>query len=162
MLRNMGSHTKLVYLHLINRTHNKRFQPIKWNQKDTKPIPKPREPDTYRPIALISYTKKVVERMVLCTLQWKIGPLHPRLYAYRQGLGTHECISDILITINNKRAFVIFLDLEKAFELASSLAILSMLVKKSSKRTHTGLDLELHRNEKPEPPFKEKLPNSSH
>ncbi|XP_068206172.1 uncharacterized protein [Palaemon carinicauda] len=125
----MGSRAKLVYLHLINRTRTDRLHPITWNQQDTKPIPNPKEPDTYRPIALISCTEKVAERMVLSRLQWKIGQLHHSLYAYRIGIGTQECITDVLTKINDKKAFVTFLDLEKAFELASSPAILFTLVK---------------------------------
>ncbi|XP_068235588.1 uncharacterized protein [Palaemon carinicauda] len=133
MLRNMGSHVKLVYSHLINRTHTERLHPTTWNQQDTKPIPKPKEPDTYRPIALISCTEKVADRMVLDRLQWKIGQLHHRLYAYRSSIGTQECNKDVLTTINDKKAFVIFLNLEKAFELAISPAILFKLVEKRVK-----------------------------
>ncbi|XP_068204626.1 uncharacterized protein [Palaemon carinicauda] len=76
MLRNMGNHTKLVYLHFINRTHTERLRPTTWNQQDTKPIPKPKKPDTYRPIASISCTEKVAQRMALSRMQWKIGQLH--------------------------------------------------------------------------------------
>ncbi|XP_068203623.1 uncharacterized protein [Palaemon carinicauda] len=115
MLRNVGRHAKLVYMHLINRTHTERLHLITWNQLDTKPITKPKEPDTYQPIALISCTQKVAEGMVLNKLQWKIGQLHHRLYAYRHGIGTQECITDVLTTVNDKKVFVIFLDLEKAF-----------------------------------------------
>ncbi|XP_068203084.1 uncharacterized protein [Palaemon carinicauda] len=87
MLRSMGSHAKLVYLHLITG-HIERLCPTTWNQQDTKPLPKPKEPDTYRRIALISCTEKVAERMVLNRLQWKIGQLHHHLYAYRSGIDT--------------------------------------------------------------------------
>ncbi|XP_068209229.1 uncharacterized protein [Palaemon carinicauda] len=128
LLRNMGSPTKLVYLHLINRTHTERLQLILWNQQDTKAIPKPIEPDTYQPIALITCTEKVGERLVLNRLQWKIRPLHPHLYAYRKDIFTQKYITDVLKTINNYKDFVIFLDLEKAFGLASSPAILFTLV----------------------------------
>ena len=69
--------------------------------------------------------------MILNRLLWKVGPLHPRLYAYREGIGTQECIADVMTTIGNKRAVVVFLDLEKAYELASAAAILMSLVEKN-------------------------------
>ncbi|KAK7046158.1 hypothetical protein SK128_024159, partial [Halocaridina rubra] len=65
-------------------------------------------------------------------LNWK-GPLHPHLYAYRDNVGTTQCIMDGLSCINNKAAVVVFLDLEKAFELANPAAILSSLAKKGVK-----------------------------
>ena len=40
---------------------------------------------------------------------------------------------DILATVNNKKATVLFLDLEKAFELANPVAILETLVEKGAK-----------------------------
>ncbi|KAK8393514.1 hypothetical protein O3P69_006684 [Scylla paramamosain] len=55
------------------------------------------------------------------------GPLHDNIYAYTRGLGTRDCLLDMLTTITGKRAVVIFLDMEKAFELANRGAILTAL-----------------------------------
>ncbi|XP_068241088.1 uncharacterized protein [Palaemon carinicauda] len=115
---------------LINKTHVERVRPRLWRQQDTQPVPKPKEENAYRPIALITCTEKVAERMVLNRLKWKIGKLHHRLYAFTDGVGTHECITDLMATINESHSLVVFLDLEKAFELASSAAILFSLVRK--------------------------------
>ena len=79
-----------------------------------------------RPIALSSCIEKTAERMALTRLQFKVGPLHPRLYAYRDSVGVTECIV-------GKAAAVAFLDYEKAFELASPAAILFSLVNRGVK-----------------------------
>ncbi|XP_064122433.1 LOW QUALITY PROTEIN: uncharacterized protein LOC135226650 [Macrobrachium nipponense] len=133
MLRHMGDPAKQVYLLLVNRTYTEHIRPKKWQQQDTQPIPKPKEPGAYRLISLISSTEKVAERMVLNRLLWKAGPLHHRLYACREGVGTHECLTDVLSAINGKKSKVVFLDLEKAYELANAATILSSLVQKRIK-----------------------------
>ena len=71
--------------------------------------------------------------MALTRLQFKVGPLHPRLYAYRDGVGVTECIVDFLTFVDGKAAAVAFLDYEKAFELASPAAILFSLVNRGVK-----------------------------
>ena len=62
-----------------------------------------------------------------------MGELHTNLYAYIEGKSTTQCIMDILAPVNNKKATVLFLDLEKAFELANPSAILETLVEKGAK-----------------------------
>ena len=133
MIKNMGESGEKAYLLLLNTTWSQHQRPQVWNQQDTQPIPKPKEPNSYRPISLLSCLEKTAEKMVLARLQHKIGPLHPNLYAFREGTGTTECITDVLSCINNQPALVVFLDLEKAFELASSAAILYSLVQKGVK-----------------------------
>ena len=71
--------------------------------------------------------------MALTRLQFKIGPLHPRLYACRDGIGVTECIMDFLTFVDGRGAAVAFLDYEKAFELASAAAILFSLVNRGIK-----------------------------
>ncbi|XP_064083918.1 uncharacterized protein LOC135199693 [Macrobrachium nipponense] len=133
MLKNMGTAAKTVHLHIINRTYTESSRPTQWNQQNTQPIPKPKEPNSYRPISLISCTEKTAERMVLNRLLWKTGPLHHRLYAYKEGICTQECLADVMSTINERKAIVVFLDLEKAYELASAAAILEALADKAVK-----------------------------
>ncbi|XP_068224564.1 probable serine/threonine-protein kinase DDB_G0277165 [Palaemon carinicauda] len=130
MLRNMGVPAKRVYLLLINKTYVERCRPLTWNQQNIQPIPKPQEENACRPIALISCMEKVAERMVINRLKWKVGKLHPRLYGFTEGIGTHECIVDVMAAVNNRKALVAFIDLEKAYELASAQAILFSLVGK--------------------------------
>ena len=71
--------------------------------------------------------------MVLEQLKHRVEPLHPHLYAYQEGVGTTECITDVLNCINNRPALVAFLDFEKAFELANPAAILISLARKGIK-----------------------------
>ncbi|XP_068205410.1 uncharacterized protein [Palaemon carinicauda] len=141
MLKHMGDPAKQEYLKLINKTHVERVRPQLWRQQDTQPVLKPKEENAYRPIALISCTAKVAERMVLNRPKWKVGNLHQRLYAFREGVGTHECITDLMATINEEQALVIFLDLEKAFELASN-SLLSCL--QESQRSPAVLGSGVH------------------
>ncbi|XP_068237080.1 uncharacterized protein [Palaemon carinicauda] len=128
MLKHLGEPAKNSYLHIINLTRAQHIRPEPWNKQDTNPIPKPKEINVYRPIALLSCTGKVAEQMVHRWLQWVVGPLHDRLYAYTRGIGTQECLADVMATVNGKSVLVVFLDLEKAYELASSDAILTSLV----------------------------------
>ena len=94
------------------------------------PIPKPREPTKPRPISLMSCTAKTAERMVLTRLQWRLGPLHPHVFGFTRGVGTADSIMALLALVDNRPAVAVFLDLEKAFELASAHAILAALVQK--------------------------------
>ncbi|XP_064106801.1 uncharacterized protein LOC135215780 [Macrobrachium nipponense] len=84
-------------------------------------------------ISLISSTEKVAERIALIRLIWKAGPLHHRLYAYREGIGAHECLRIVLCAINGRRSIVVFLNLEKAYELANVTTILYSLFRKRIK-----------------------------
>ena len=56
-----------------------------------------------------------------------------QLVCVHRGKKYIQCITDILATVNNKKATVLFLDLEKAFELANLAAILETLVEKGAK-----------------------------
>ncbi|XP_068203579.1 uncharacterized protein [Palaemon carinicauda] len=133
MLKHLGEPAKNSYLHIVNIMHAQHIRPEPWNKQDTNPIPKPKEINAYHPIAVISCTDKVAERMVLRRLQWVVGPLHDRLYAYTRGIGTQECLADVMATVNGKSALVVFLDLEKAYELACSDAIQTSLVIKGER-----------------------------
>ena len=133
MVRMLGPAGDLSLLRLINKSHTEQTRPRIWNKQDIQPVPKPRDPDSLRPIALSSCIEKTAERMTLTRLQFKIGPLHQRLYAYQDGIGVTECIMDFLTFVDGRGAAVAFLDYEKAFELASPAAILFSLVGKGIK-----------------------------
>ena len=130
MISNLGQAGENIVLELINRTHLNRVRPEAWNQQDTQPIPKPKDPENPRPIALVSCLEKTAEKMVLKRLQYKTGPLHKHLYAYQEGLSTTECITDVLSYIDGTKAAIAFIDYEKAFELASPTVMLFSLAQK--------------------------------
>ena len=133
MISNLGEAGENTILELINKTHLERVRPETWNQQDTQPIPKPKDPENPRPIALVSCIEKTAEKMVLKRLQYKTGPLHKNLYAYQEGLSTTECITDVLSYTDGKKAAIAFIDYEKAFELASPMVMLFSLTKRGIK-----------------------------
>ena len=132
MIKNMGDAGDKIFLTLTNHTYIRHTRPSSWGCADIQPIPK-KEAGSFRPISLLSCLEKTAEKMILERLKYQIGPLHPRLYAFRNGVGTTECIADVLSCINYKPAIAVFLDLEKAFELANPAAILDALVSKGVK-----------------------------
>ncbi|XP_068234178.1 uncharacterized protein [Palaemon carinicauda] len=130
MIKHMGPAGETAFLGSMNRTYLEHIRPQAWRQQDTQLIPKPKDPGNTRPIALLSYMEKTGEKMVLNRMKYKIGPLHKQLYAYQEGIGTSECITDVLSCINQKKATIVFIDFEKAFELASRAAMLQSVARK--------------------------------
>ncbi|XP_068224012.1 uncharacterized protein [Palaemon carinicauda] len=133
MIKHMGPAGETAFLRLLNKTHLEHTRPQAWRQQDTQPIPKPKDPSNPRLIALVSCIEKTGEKMVLNRIKYKIGPLHKQLYAYQEGLGTSECITEVLSCINQNKATIVFIDFEKAFELASPTAMLQSVAKKGVK-----------------------------
>ncbi len=66
--------------------------------------------------------------MILNRLQWKLGKRHPYLFGFQPHTGTTDAIATLLNKITERgpqnTCYVVFLDLEKAFELANADAIL--------------------------------------
>jgi ribonuclease HI len=109
------------------------------SQQDGKQPPLP-QPENPRPISLLSVVDKVMERMVLPRLTWKIGPLHDHVRAYLQGRSTTDCLIQLFISVSNQKQksikhkpIAVFLDLEKAFELSNKLAITDKLIERGVK-----------------------------
>ncbi|XP_076046411.1 uncharacterized protein LOC143028348 [Oratosquilla oratoria] len=130
MIAHAGSAGEAALLATVNESWMAGRLPPSWKEANIQPIPKPREPTKLRPISLLSCTAKTAERMVLARLQWRVGPLHPHIFGYTRGRSTADSILTLLNQVNHRPAIVVFLDLEKAFELASPHAILAALVRK--------------------------------
>ncbi|XP_076041806.1 uncharacterized protein LOC143025691 [Oratosquilla oratoria] len=130
MIAHAGPAGDAALLATVNESWMAGCLPPSWKEADIQPIPKPREPTKLRPISLLSCTAKTAERMVLARLQWRVGPLHPHIFGYTRGRSTADSILTLLNQVNHRPAIVVFLDLEKAFELASPHAILAALVRK--------------------------------
>ena len=81
-----------------------------------------------RYVSLFSCTAKTDERMVLAQLQWCVGPFHPHVFGFICGMSTAD--STLLTQTNHRLTVVVFLNLEKAFELDSPHAILEALLSK--------------------------------
>ena len=130
MLAHAGLAGEAALLGLINCSWLSGRLPAAWKEADIQPIPKPKDPTKSRPISLMSCTAKTAERMVLNRLLWRLGSLHPHVFGFTRGVGTADSIMALLSQVNNRPAVAVFLDLEKAFELASAHAILAALVQK--------------------------------
>ena len=68
--------------------------------------------------------------MILARLRWQIGELHSSLFAYQANRSTTTCLMTLLDTLRFRSGLVVFLDLEKAFELANPQVILELLATK--------------------------------
>ncbi|XP_076044675.1 uncharacterized protein LOC143027293 [Oratosquilla oratoria] len=129
MIAHAGPAGDAALLATVNESWMARCLPPSWKEADIQPIPNPRESTKLRPISLLSCTTKTAERMVLARLQWRVRPLHPYVFGYTRSRSTVDSILMLLNQVNHRPAIVVFLDLEKAFELASPHAILAALVR---------------------------------
>ncbi|XP_076065326.1 uncharacterized protein LOC143039332 [Oratosquilla oratoria] len=143
MLAHLGPAGGEAFLRVVSASWRTGRLPTAWKTATIVPIPKPKEPGAYRPISLVSCMGKMAERMILSRLLWKLGLLHEHIYAYRKGTGAAHSIATLLAAVSNEPSITIFLDLEKAFELASPLAIQDTLDRKGVRsrlpRSHVGV-----------------------
>lgn len=127
---NAGPEMQVAVLELFNQSYELGSMPPSWKLATIIPIPKGEDRLQHRPISLLSCLGKCMEHILLPRLQWAMGPLHRHLFAFRRGMGNRDCVSTILSGVLGRQAVVVFVDLEKTFELASAPAILSLLAKK--------------------------------
>ena len=108
-----------------------------WLQVKTVFIPKPGKTDynvakSFRPISLMSFMLKTLERLIYWHLQtehWHNIPINDRVYSYREGISTETALHDVTQIIEralNKKQMVlaIYLDISGAF---SNTAVHSMI-----------------------------------
>ena len=138
-LSHIGHATRLQIIHLYNRSLTAKKSPNQWKTIPIVPIPK-KEEGEFRPIALLSCIAKVMERMILNRLRFLIGPLHPNLMGCTKGKGTTDAIATLTKMASDakyrrsgprsqslKLCLAIFIDFEKAFELANITTLLGIL-----------------------------------
>ncbi|KAG0726597.1 LINE-1 retrotransposable element ORF2 protein [Chionoecetes opilio] len=130
MINNAASDGPSSVLTLFNASWEACKLPSKWKEATIIPIPKPKDLGGMRPIFLLSYMGKTMERIVLNRLRWAVGPLHQDLFGYRRGTETAECLSNLLCGTICGDIAAAFLDFEKAFELAICPVVLSLLALK--------------------------------
>lgn len=133
MIRLAGQDSLSALFRLFDSLWGDGKLPTAWKTANIAPIPKPKEPGSYRPISLISCVCETMERVVLQRLPLVTGLLHPYMYAYTKDTGRATCLATLLTTVRNTKATMVFIDLEMAFELANETAILDPLVKKGVK-----------------------------
>ena len=122
---------KLI-LKIANISHNLGKEATAWKLALITPIQKSN--GSYRPISLLSVIGKLIERMLLNRLTYKIPCLKTYLYAYTKGRGCQDLISTILHDLsqnNNKNTYIAatFLDVKQAFEMMNKETILYKLAK---------------------------------
>lgn len=127
LLSRMGPAAELSLLQLYNMSLTAGRVPKTWKRQITVPIPKRGDMTNPRPISLLSCINKVMERVLLPRLQHKVGPLASNVYAFSKGVGTQECITDMLSHIGRGPALAVFVDLDKAYERVNPTVILYLL-----------------------------------
>lgn len=130
MLRCAGRAGDMAFLSLFNHSWRLGRSPADWKEGDIVTISKHSAPTKLRPLTMLKCPGKTAESMVLNRLRWRVGDLHPHLFGFVRGSSTSDCIMTLLSKIDHRHAIVVFLDIEKAFELACPAAILDALVRK--------------------------------
>jgi len=114
-------------LQLYNLCFSEGYVPRAWTSSIIVPIPKPGT-DKFRPISLTSCFCKVLERILLTRLMFRLEEkLSPRLYGFLPQRSTHHCLME-LYTRLSPTSVVAFLDLKSAFDIANREIILDQLV----------------------------------
>lgn len=131
MVAHLGMAGEVALLRIINTSWQQGQLPDMWKKADIIPISKRSDPTSHRPISLLSVLCKTYERQVLTRLRYKLGTPHENLHGFTKGRSTQHSIGTLLSLVHGNNAVVVFLDLEKAFELANPLAILDGLARKN-------------------------------
>ena len=133
MLHHTGPGARQILLAFINKLYKDRRLPSTWKQEEQVPIPKPDKRKAFRPISLLSCVSKTMESMVL---NRALTIARPQFSEYLYGFLPHKGTTDGLATLatavnedigagkrNNKECVAVYIDLEKAFELAHPLVV---------------------------------------
>lgn len=117
-------------LDLFNMSYEKGKLPSQWKVGLIHPIPKSNQ--DYRPITLTSCMCKMMEKIVMNRLLYKLGDLmSDNLFGFIKGKSTTDCVTRCLSISNiNYRVFV---DLKAAFDKANPDVILEELINKGIK-----------------------------
>ena len=134
MVKHSPNTLKTYILHLINQSWDEMTLPKSWKQANIAAIPKPAQ-DAFRPISLLSCISKIMESMVVQRITSSARPFHPNLLGFRKGVGTEDAIASLISHISSaknakshRKVTTVFLDLEKAFELANKEAIIQAMI----------------------------------
>lgn len=128
LLKNLPTSAKQLLLRSYNWIFQNKSIPATWQDVKVVAILKPGKESgisqSYRPIGLLSCTRKVLEKMILVRLEFwaeKHQLLSPTQYGFRQGKGTRDCqalfATDIQIAFRSKQALTaVFLDIKGAYD----------------------------------------------
>lgn len=139
MIQHMSPTNKLKLLDFYNFLWESHSFPDEWSHAITIPVHKPgkdlKSASSYRPIALTNVLCKVMERLVnrrLCKYLEKNNLLHPMQFGFRTNRSTiHNLLfleHDIKKSLaHDNFTIAVFLDIEKAFDMAPRWGILSKM-----------------------------------
>ena len=150
MVKNSGPIARSVANKIYNTSWRISKIPTHWKIASQVAIPKPAVKDEFRPISLLSVFDKNIERIVHDRMMQKTrSKLHKNLYGFLENRGTQDGLLSLSNTASkhifdttscghmsrrtprnrNNRCIAVFVDLEKAFELANKNVILNALAK---------------------------------
>ena len=153
MAKNSGPVAKSIAQKIYNISWQTSRVPAQWKIAAQVAIPKPASRDEFRPISLLSVFDKNLERIAHDRMMKKArSKLHPNLYGFLENRGTQDGLLSLSSKAsshiydrnscskvednprgyarkhrNNDRCIAVFVDLEKAFELANKNVILHTL-----------------------------------
>ena len=120
----VGLYTAMIRLH---------YTPLQWQQVHVLFLPKDGrdsylEKRSFRPISLYLFFLKAIERLVKWNIEQTARPMHSKQYAYRKGMCAENALSGVVDRVERalstrKVALAVFLDIEGAFDNATSHAI---------------------------------------
>ncbi|XP_047502951.1 uncharacterized protein LOC125048330 [Penaeus chinensis] len=114
-------------LHLYNLCLRHGYVPQGWTKSLIVPVPKPGT-DKFRPISLTSCFCKVLKRILLNRLMYRLqDKLSSRLYGFLPQRSTHHCLLELYTRLSST-SLVAFIDLKSAFDIANPDVILDQLV----------------------------------
>ncbi|KAG0717925.1 RNA-directed DNA polymerase from mobile element jockey [Chionoecetes opilio] len=114
-------------LQLFNMSFSQGTLPKEWTTANIIPVPKSGADNQFRPISLTSTLCKMLERILLSRLTYKIGHLDTGVNGFVKHRSTANCLANYYA--NDKAKTAVFLDIEKAFDRAQPLPILAELTK---------------------------------
>ena len=98
------------------------------------------QPRAWRPISLMSFMFKTLERLILWHLEdtvLKTTPMHKNQHAFRKGRSTESALSDLVdhlesAALNGGTAIGVFLDIEGAFDNLLPVGVIDSLRKRNT------------------------------
>jgi len=139
LLKNLPDPAKRRLLNLFNKFLELNIVPHDWRQVKVIAIQKPNKPasdhNSYRPIAMLSCIRKLLEKMILHRLDnWieTIGLVSDTQFGFRRGKGTNDCLALLstelqLAFAQKKQTASVFLDIKGAFDSVSIEVLLAKL-----------------------------------
>ena len=127
MLQKLHPNAITFFTKLVNRIFQSSTYPSSWKCATIvpllKPLKDPNQPQSYRPISLLSSLSKILERILNRRLSWYLEAnnlLNQSQYGFRKGRSSTMALAELdahihLANSNNANLYSVFLDLENAF-----------------------------------------------